>query len=55
MESALRFLHSGGKEVIISSYEHLCEAVAGKAGTRILPGAPAQAAGGAAQEKVSVR
>lgn len=37
VESALRFLRRGGKEVIITSYEHLCEAVAGKAGTRILP------------------
>jgi carbamate kinase len=37
IESALRFLRHGGKEVIITSYEHLCEAVAGKAGTRILP------------------
>jgi carbamate kinase len=52
VESALRFLHNGGKEVIISSYEHLCEAVAGRAGTCILPGAPV---GGAAPEKVSAR
>jgi carbamate kinase len=55
VESALRFLRSGGKEVIISSYEHLCEAVAGKAGTRILPGPATPAFGGGAQEKVSVR
>jgi carbamate kinase len=38
VESALRFLQAGGREVIITSNEHLCEAVAGKAGTRILPG-----------------
>jgi carbamate kinase len=37
IESALRFLRGGGKEVIITSYDHLCEAVAGTAGTRILP------------------
>lgn len=37
VESALRFLRHGGKEVIITSYEHLCDAVAGKAGTRIAP------------------
>ena len=55
VESALRFLRSGGKEVVISSYEHLCEAVAGRAGTRILPGAGAQALGGGTQEKVNAR
>ena len=37
IESALSFLRHGGKEVIITSYEHLYDAVAGKAGTRILP------------------
>jgi len=35
IESALRFLRSGGREVIITSYEHLAEAVRGKAGTHI--------------------
>ncbi len=35
IESALRFLRSGGKEVIITSYERLCEAVDGEAGTHI--------------------
>ena len=38
-ESALRFLARGGKEVIITSYEYLNEAVAGRAGTRIVPSA----------------
>jgi carbamate kinase len=38
IESALRFLRNGGKEVIITSYQHLEEAVAGAAGTHILPG-----------------
>jgi carbamate kinase len=37
VESALRFLKSGGKEVVITSYEHLIEAVAGRMGTRIFP------------------
>jgi carbamate kinase len=36
VESALRFLHAGGHEVIITSYEHLYDAVHGTAGTRIL-------------------
>ena len=35
IESALRFLHSGGKEAIITSCENLCQAVAGSAGTHI--------------------
>jgi carbamate kinase len=37
IESGLRFLRSGGKEVIITSYEYLFDAVQGKAGTHILP------------------
>lgn len=37
VESALRFLKRGGKEVIITSYEYLNDAVAGTAGTRIVP------------------
>jgi carbamate kinase len=36
VESALRFLREGGHEVIITSYEHLCDAVDGLAGTHIL-------------------
>lgn len=38
IESALRFLKRGGKEVIITSYEYLFDAVRGKAGTHIFPG-----------------
>ena len=38
VESALRFLENGGREVIITSYEHLRAAARGEAGTRILPG-----------------
>ncbi len=41
VESVLRFLRSGGREAVITSYEHLCEAVAGRAGTRIVPDADA--------------
>lgn len=37
VESALRFLDAGGKEVIITSFEHLLEAVRGAAGTHIVP------------------
>ncbi len=37
VESALHFLKDGGKEVVITSYEHLCDAVAGQAGTHIVP------------------
>ena len=37
VESALRFLKAGGKEVVITSYEHLSEAVAGRMGTHIVP------------------
>jgi carbamate kinase len=36
IESALRFLENGGREVIITSYEHLSEAVRGRAGTHII-------------------
>lgn len=55
VESALRFLHAGGREVIISSYEHLCDAVAGKAGTRILPGGANVSVGEVEREKVTGR
>jgi carbamate kinase len=37
IESALRFLRAGGKEVVITSYDHLCGAIAGTAGTHIVP------------------
>ena len=37
IESALRFLHDGGKEVIITSGERLLDAVGGTAGTHIVP------------------
>jgi carbamate kinase len=36
VESALRFLANGGREVIITSYEHLRAAARGEAGTRIV-------------------
>jgi carbamate kinase len=35
IESVLRFLEAGGKEAVITSYEHLAEAVAGRMGTHI--------------------
>ena len=37
VESVLRFLESGGREAVITSFEHLCKAVKGKAGTHIVP------------------
>jgi len=37
VESALRFLKAGGKEVVITSYEHLMDAVEGRMGTRVMP------------------
>ena len=36
IESALRFLRDGGREVIITSYERLLDAVRGEAGTHIV-------------------
>lgn len=39
VESALQFLKRGGKEVVITSYECLTEAVAGRMGTHIWPDA----------------
>jgi carbamate kinase len=38
VESVLRFLSSGGEEAVITSFEHLCEAVTGLAGTHIVHG-----------------
>ena len=37
IESVLRFLRHGGKEAVITSCEHLCQSVAGSAGTHIVP------------------
>lgn len=53
VESALRFLNSGGKEVVITSYEHMTEAVAGRIGTHIFPDM-ASVAGAITQTEVSV-
>ncbi len=36
VESVIDFLRRGGREAVIASFEHLCEAVAGQAGTRIV-------------------
>ena len=41
VESVLRFLRNGGKEAVITSQEHLSEAVMGLAGTHIAPDAAA--------------
>ncbi len=37
IQSALRFLERGGREAIITCYEHLLEAVHGEAGTHVVP------------------
>jgi carbamate kinase len=37
IESALNFLKAGGKEVVITSYEHLIDAMAGRMGTHVFP------------------
>lgn len=37
IESVLRFLHTGGKEAIITSYEYLEQALKGDAGTHVVP------------------
>ncbi len=39
VQSVLRFLGRGGKKAIITSHEHLSEAVTGWAGTHIVPDA----------------
>jgi len=36
VESVLRFLRCGGKEAVITSFERLCEAVSGSAGTHVV-------------------
>jgi carbamate kinase len=43
VESVLRFLRGGGKEAVITSYDRLCDAIAGRTGTRIVPGIAAGA------------
>ena len=40
VESVLRFLKSGGREAIVTTYEHLCDAVDGKAGTHVFSDLP---------------
>ena len=37
VESVIRFLRAGGREAIITSYEHLHEAVTGEHGTHVVP------------------
>jgi carbamate kinase len=36
VQSAIRFIRNGGKEVIITSYEYLSDALEGRAGTKII-------------------
>ncbi len=44
VEAVLHFLRSGGREAVITSFEHLCEAAVGDAGTRIVPDSNATSA-----------
>ncbi len=37
VESVLRFIRHGGSEAVITSFEHLCEAVVGEFGTHVVP------------------
>ena len=37
VESVLRFLAQGGKQAVITTFDYLCDAVAGRAGTLIVP------------------
>lgn len=37
IDAALRYLHGGGKEVVITSIERLYDALQGKAGTKVVP------------------
>jgi len=46
VESVLRFLHGGGSKAVITSYEHLRDAVAGWTGTRIVAGGGSAAIAG---------
>jgi carbamate kinase len=50
VESVLRFLRSGGREAVVTSYEYLCEAVSGSAGTHVV--ADAESEGMAARQEV---
>ena len=55
VEAALRFLQAGGREVIITSYEHLCAAVEGERGTHIVPDPTEKTPGTGRHEPALVR
>jgi carbamate kinase len=54
VESVLRFLHGGGSEAVITSYERLCEAVHGSAGTHIVGDAEPGGEIGTQEQEVEV-
>ena len=54
VESVLRFLHSGGSEAVITSYERLCEAVRGSAGTHIVADAESGSQAGPLEKELEV-
>jgi len=49
VESVLQFLRGGGSEAIIASVDDLCAAVAGTAGTHVMPAAETESRRGAAE------
>jgi carbamate kinase len=55
VESVLRFLHSGGSEAVVTSYERLCEAVQGAAGTHIVADAGPRSKTRLQDEELEVR
>jgi carbamate kinase len=54
VESVIRFLRSGGKEAVITSFEHLCDAVKGRGGTRIMSDVPPRRKAAATEVEVPV-
>jgi carbamate kinase len=54
VESVLRFLHNGGREAVITTYERLCDAVQSSAGTRIVADARPRRKTGLQDEELEV-
>jgi carbamate kinase len=54
IESVIHFLRRGGHEAVITSFEHLCDAVQGRAGTRVVSDAKPGRKTGATELEVPV-
>jgi len=54
IESVMQFLRSGGKQAVITSFELLCDAVAGQGGTHIFPDPEAKRKAAAQEVEVPV-